>query len=273
MAVTITTLVENTIATGVLPVIAEHGLAFLIESDNRKILFDTGQGLAILNNADAMDIDLSDVDTVILSHGHFDHARGLKPLLTRNTNFTMVAHPDVFDRKLAGTFPIGISQDRAMIESSGIKIKLESDPVDVAPGIRTTGNIAMETDFEMVEPMFFTMQGENRVPDSIPDDKALILDTRKGTVVVLGCAHRGLINTLNHVAEVTGEKKIHAIIGGLHLFMADDTKLQRIFKYLKAYDVEKMIVGHCTGFHAIAALYQEFGSKVVPNVVGYKEQF
>ncbi len=81
MTFAITTLVENTIATGVLPVIAEHGLSFLIDTGNRKILFGVGQGLAILSNADAMDIDLSEIDTVVLSHGHFDHARGIKKFL------------------------------------------------------------------------------------------------------------------------------------------------------------------------------------------------
>ncbi len=276
-SIKVTTLVENTVTAGLAPLIAEHGLAFLIDTGDRKILFDAGQGLAILGNADILGADLSDVDTVILSHGHFDHSGGVKNLLGCNKNFALIAHPDVFGNKLVGGggnyFPIGVRDDREVLEHSGIKLKLEKESVEIAPGIRTTGVIPMETDFEEVEAMFFTGNKGEEVSDNIPDDKALILDTEKGTVVIFGCAHRGPINTLNHIAKLTGNKKIHAVMGGLHLMYADESKLKKIFSSFRDFGVEKMIVGHCTGFHATVALVNEFGDKIIQNTVGHVIEF
>ena len=277
MSVKITTLVENTVSASLAPLIGEHGLSFLIEKGDSKILFDSGQGIAILGNADALQINLSDVDTVVLSHGHFDHSGGLQKLIERNNNFTLVAHPDVFENKLVSAggkyTPIGIPTDKEALEKSGIELKLGKMPFEIAPGIMTTGEIAMENNFEKVEPMFFTGETGNEVPDTIPDDKALILDTDKGTVVILGCAHRGPINTLDHVLQLTGNKKIHAVMGGLHLMFADESKLKKIFAYLHDLGVEKMVVGHCTGFKATTALAGEFGDMIIPNVVGHVIEF
>ncbi len=277
MGFTITTLAENTVAAGIAPLIGEHGLSFLIDAGDRKILFDAGQGLAIPGNASVLGVDLKEIDTVVLSHGHFDHAGGLKNLLSRNTDFALVAHPEVFDNKVAGLdgkyFPVGVPEHKALLEEAGIELLLDRNSQEIAPGVRTTGEIPLDTDFEEVEKMFFITKDDGHVPDSIIDDKSLILDSEKGTVVVLGCAHRGIINTLNHVAELTGNRKIHAILGGLHLMYADEAKIQKIFAPLTEFGVEKMVVGHCTGFQAIAALFREFGNKVVLNTVGHKIEF
>lgn len=276
-SIKITTIVENTVTAGLSPLIAEHGLSFFIETGERKILFDVGQGLALLGNASALGIDLNQVDTVIISHGHFDHAGGVKNLLNQANDFTLIAHPDMFDNKLIGGngnyFPIGVHEDQEIFKRSGIKIELEKDSVEIAPGIITTGEIPMETDFEEVEAMFYKGAAGEEVQDKIMDDKALVLDTPKGIVVVFGCAHRGPINTLNHVTKITRKKKIHAVMGGLHLLYADKDKLKKIFSCLHDFGVEKMIVGHCTGFQATAALVKEFGDKVIPNTVGHVIEF
>ncbi len=273
----ITTLVENSVTAGLAPLLAEHGLSFFVEIEDRKILFDTGQGHAILGNADLLGIDLCQVDTVVLSHGHFDHAGGVKHLLGRNNNFTLIAQPGVFGSKLAGGndnyVSIGVKEDKAVLENSGIRIKLEKDPVEIASGIIATGCIPMNTSFEEVEKMFFVGEEGKETPDDIPDDRALILDTAMGTVVVFGCAHRGPVNTLNHVADLTGSRKIHAVLGGLHLMFADDKKLKEIFKYFHDFEIEKFVIGHCTGFKATAALVNEFGDRVVPNTVGHVIEF
>jgi 7,8-dihydropterin-6-yl-methyl-4-(beta-D-ribofuranosyl)aminobenzene 5'-phosphate synthase len=277
MNFTVTTLVENTVTAGIAPLMAEHGLSFFIETGERRILSDTGQGLALLGNADALGIDLRKIDTVVLSHGHFDHAGGVKNLLSRNTDFTLVAHPDVFDDKLAGLggnyFSAGTPELKELLVKAGINLSLQKDSIEIAPNVRTTGEIPQKTDFEDVEKMFFIRKDNHEIPDSIPDDNALILDTEKGTVVVLGCAHRGLINTLDHVVDITGNKTIHAVMGGLHLLYADELKLKKIFGRLHDFGLEKMIIGHCTGFQATAALWGEFGIKVIPNTVGHKIEF
>jgi len=269
----ITTLVENTTISGIAQLVGEHGLSFFIETDNKKILFDTGQGIAISNNVKTLGIDLNQIESVVLSHGHFDHGGGLKNVIDINSNFTLHAHPDVFDEKLLGFgddyYDIGIRKYKEIVEKSNVNICFEKNSVEIAPGIITTGEIPLVTDFEKVEDMFVTEKNGNKIPDKIIDDKALILDTKKGIVVVFGCAHRGPINTLKHVTKLTGSKKIYAIMGGLHLILADENKLSKIADYFNEFEIQKMIIGHCTGFHAIVSLYNRFGNKLVQNTVGH----
>ena len=273
----ITTLCENNVAQSGKRLIGEHGLSFFIEAGDRRILFDTGQNLALANNAEVLGIDLGSIDTVVLSHGHYDHSGGLKSLLDCNTNFTLYAHPDVFDPKVKGSGDkhkyIGIPVDRKVLEQKGIKIQLDKDPVPIAPGITTTGEIPLENDFEGVEPIFYLKQGDDYGTDTLADDRALILDTEKGWVVLLGCSHRGVVNTLNHVTQITGRHTIHAILGGLHLGQASDAKLEKIVDHLQAFELEKIGVGHCTGPKAFLALANAFKEKDFLNPVGNVIEF
>jgi len=131
----------------------------------------------------------------------------------------------------------------------------------------------METDFEDVEPIFYLDKNGNKTPDTLIDDRSLILDTKKGMVIIFGCAHRGIINTLKYATKLTGTKKVHAILGGLHLMSANDEKLKKIFRCLKDYGIEKMILGHCTGFYTTARFVNEFGDKIIPNTVGHIVEF
>ncbi len=273
----ITTLCENNIGHGSQNLIGEHGLSFYIEADDRRILFDTGQNLGLVNNAAVLGIDLSRIDTVVLSHGHYDHSSGLKSLLDCNTHFTLCAHPDVFSPKVRGAGEdhkyIGMPIDRNALEQKGIKIRLDKNPVSLAPGITTTGEIPLENDFEAVGAEFRLKNGEDYTADTLADDRALVLDTAKGLVVVLGCSHRGVINTLNHVTQVAGRNTIHAILGGLHLGKASDEKLSKIVDHLHAFGLEKIGVGHCTGPKAFVALANAFKEKVFLNTVGNVMEF
>ena len=273
MKVQITTLVENTVGIGgSRELIGEHGLAFLIETAERCILFDTGQYLALENNARVLGCDLTAVDAVVLSHGHYDHTGGLKDMLKANSNFTLYAHPDIFTRKLIrqkGRYrEIGIPVSEDDLITRNVKIKLDTASVEIAPGIITTGQIPQTSEFESVAEGFFVENGGRKVPDALADDQALIVKTGKGIVVVLGCSHRGVINTLKHVTNITGEKKIHAVLGGLHLVKTSEDTLGTIIDHLEEFEIEKIVVGHCTGTHAVHALYARFGDKVVLNTVG-----
>ena len=274
----ITTLVDNTapIMSG-RKLIGEHGLAFLIETPDQKILFDTGQYMALENNARVLGVDLSEVDTVILSHGHYDHTGGLKHLLECNSHFSLYAHPHVFERKLIKRNDryreIGIPVSKNDLVKSGVKLILDAKSVEIAPGIITTGEIPQDVDFESVAPGFFIEKDGRKVPDSLVDDLALILMTGTGPVVVLGCSHRGIINTLRQVEKLTGKKHIRAILGGLHLVKATGQNLEVIAAQLRRYNLEKMVVGHCTGNPAVLALSQQFKGKVLLNTVGNKMTF
>ena len=268
----ITTLVENAVAQSGKKLIGEHGLSFYIETESNKILFDTGQNLAISNNAQVLGIDLSLIDTVILSHGHYDHTGGLKSLLECNRDFRLYAHPEVFGQKVKGAEDdykyIGIPVEKNFLEEKGIEIKLDRNPAQIAPGIMTTGEIPLENDFEELESVFYIKKENEVVADTLADDLALILDTDKGLTVLLGCSHRGVINTLNHVVRLTAKNRINAILGGLHLGKASDSKLSKIMDHLRGFGLEKIGVGHCTGTHAFVTLSNEFPNRVILNTVG-----
>lgn len=268
----ITSLSENTVPQGGKELIGEHGLSFYIEAGKHKILFDTGQGIVLANNAGVMGIDLSRIDRVILSHGHYDHSGGLKRLMEHNTEFVLHAHPEVFAQKLksvdAGYKFIGMPVDQRSLDQKGINLKLDDKAVQIVPGIMSTGEIPQKNDFEEVEPVFL-IQNETKVtPDNLADDQAIVLDTSKGLVVLLGCSHRGIVNTLNHVVSLTGKKTIHAILGGLHLGKVPDLKLRKIVAHLAEFGLEKIGVGHCTGPRAFLALSNGFPDRVFLNTVG-----
>jgi 7,8-dihydropterin-6-yl-methyl-4-(beta-D-ribofuranosyl)aminobenzene 5'-phosphate synthase len=268
----ITTLSENTVPQAGMNLIGEHGLSFYIETEKNRILFDVGQGLAIANNAKVLGIDLSAIETVALSHGHYDHAGGLKRLLECNTNFTLHAHPSVFDKKLkrAGNNYkfIGSPLAKDVLEQNGINLMLEKKPVQISPGIMTTGEIPMENDFEETGSGFYIESGGEILADFLADDQGIILDAEKGSVVLLGCSHRGVINTLNHVVKLTSGRTIHAILGGFHLGNASESKLRTIMDHLSGFGLEKIGVGHCTGSTAFVALCDRFPQKVFPITVG-----
>ena len=269
----ITTLVDNSVSLSGSQLIGEHGLSVYIETENTRILFDTGQNVALAHNARMLDIDLSRIDAVVVSHGHYDHTGGLEHLLKKNTAFSLYAHPDIFDDKLrsrkSGAYKkIGIPLDKNIFDNTDVQIRLSKDTAEIARGVFTSGEIPQKNDFESIESQFFVQRDGEIIADPLADDQAVILDTQKGLVVLLGCSHRGVINTLNHVDRLFPENKIHAIIGGLHLGKISDAKLNKIIDHLRAFEQEKIGVSHCTGTKAMLALFERFKDKVFVNSVG-----
>ena len=277
MSITITTLVENTVAQTGKNLIGEHGLSFLIEIENHKILFDTGQKLALSHNAKVMDISLGEIDSVVISHGHYDHTGGLQSLLQHQDDFKLYAHPNVFNEKVKGANDnykyIGIPVEKKLLDEKKVRLKLIKKPVQISSGVITTGEIPLENDFEEVGSTFFLKKNSGITADTLNDEQALILDTCRGLVVLVGCSHRGVINTLNHVVTLTGKNKIYALMGGLHLQKASGSKLKKIIGHLREYGLERIGVGHCTGTNALIALSNEFKDKVFLNAVGNKLVF
>lgn len=275
--ISITVAVENTAPLGGRGLLAEHGLAFWVASAGRKILFDTGQGLALMNNAERLHLDLDALDTVVLSHGHYDHAGGLKPLLERRHPFQLVAHPAVFEEKLAVSGDrmrsIGMPVSRADLEDAGIRLQLSDRPAAVAENAVTTGEIPQMNDFERIEPIFQRRLPQGMAADPLADDQALLLITEKGLVVLLGCTHRGLINTLQAAVRILGPRPIRAVMGGLHLAGALDAQLAWTCEQLKDYDIQRFYIGHCTGQPAIMTLAAAFPGRVEVNTVGRVYRF
>jgi 7,8-dihydropterin-6-yl-methyl-4-(beta-D-ribofuranosyl)aminobenzene 5'-phosphate synthase len=273
MALQITTLSENT--AGLRNLLGELGLSILVETDEQNILFDTGQSTSASHNADILGIDLSQVNKIVLSHGHYDHTGGLKQILRRigKKRMEIIAHPDIWAVKYKRREGqedeyIGILFHRQTLESLGAHFNLTKEPVRITDNIMTTGEIPMVTDYEEIEPHLQVKEGKRFKPDKLLDDQALIINTEPGLVVILGCAHRGIINTLYHAQRLTGVKKIHAVLGGCHLTDASEERVWLTIAAIKELGVQRLGVCHCTGLPASAIMAQEFGDGFFYNNAG-----
>ncbi len=267
----ITTLVENTVYRASLR--AEHGVAMLIEADGRRILFDTGQsGEVLLENSNAMGIDLRTVDALVLSHGHYDHTGGIRALSALITSVDTYGHSDLFNNKWAKTRDteryIGIPVSRQAMSAWGFRLRLSKEPEQVSASVRTTGEIPRVTEFETIESRLCLREGDDFVQDPLTDDLSLVIRSERGLILVLGCAHSGLVIILKHVHEMYGEEKIYLVIGGTHLVNASNARIQKTIDTLKDYHVEKIAASHCTGEPAVISFHEALGDKMIPNHVG-----
>jgi len=272
MQVKLTTLSENT--AGRVGLLAEWGLSVLVEVDNYKVLLDTGLDMSAAYNAVVMGVDLHAVDRIVLSHGHRDHTGGFQRVLSvMRKRIEVVAHPDIWAAKYSRTFSrreqyAGPPFSREALEGWGVSFKLSKEPVWITDNIVTTGEIPMQNEYEKIDPDLFVKEKGELRPDPLRDDLALIVKSDKGLIVVLGCGHRGLINTLHHAQKITGVERIHMAIGGTHLIHASREQMDLTIAELRRLGVEKIGVSHCTGLQAAAILSQELGDSFFFNNAG-----
>jgi 7,8-dihydropterin-6-yl-methyl-4-(beta-D-ribofuranosyl)aminobenzene 5'-phosphate synthase len=264
--------VENTVNQAGL--LAEHGLSFWVERGDRRILFDTGQGMALAHNADKLGIDLSLADDVVLSHGHYDHTGGLLAALPRFREATVYAHLELFRDRYLRHPQSGARSIRSPIESFdwlkarvGRVVPTDAQPVELSAGVRLTGQIPRRNDFEDTGGAFYLDRACTK-QDPLIDDQALFLETGRGLVVLLGCAHSGVVNTLDHIRSLTGDRQIRTIVGGMHLRHASEDRLGRTVHRLRELDVRRIGLAHCTGFTAMARLHQELPNRCFHCVSG-----
>jgi 7,8-dihydropterin-6-yl-methyl-4-(beta-D-ribofuranosyl)aminobenzene 5'-phosphate synthase len=272
MSIKITTLSENT--AGQPDVLAEWGLSVLVETDKGNVLLDAGNSLSVINNIERLDIDTDKIEKIVLSHGHFDHTGGLRELLKKmKREIRVICHPDVWAAKYSRKENkpdryIGIPYILEELESLGARFILTTEPFQINEKILTTGEIPMMTDFESVEPSLFIKTGDGWKPDPVLDDLALTVETASGLLVILGCAHRGMINTLHRVKELKPDKKIYMVIGGCHLKDATDEIIWQSISSLNELGVKRLALSHCTGMHATMILAQTYGEDFIFNHTG-----
>lgn len=264
---------ENTVGRPI-PAIGEHGFACLVEHDGRSWLFDTGQGATLLHNLEVLGLDAQLVEGIILSHGHYDHAGGLLGFLEEVGPRPVYSHPAVFqDRFWQGQHEqraIGIPVPRVELEQAGAEFRLCRDFTTIAPGLHFSGRIPRVAAAEAGDPHLVRPGPDagSMIPDAFDDDAALVLETTRGLVVLLGCAHAGLINTVRHLLDRLGPRHIHAIVGGTHLGPAGDAQFSETVDFLAQLKLDRLGLSHCTGQVRAAQLYARFPNQVFFAAVG-----
>ena len=276
MNIRITILCDNTV-NGPLTVIGEHGYAAFIETERGNYLFDTGQGFTILQNAHCLKKDLSSIKGLFLSHGHYDHTGGLANVLTLHNSVKVYAHPDIFSQKYSLVQVddndtqkyIGMEFPKGHYEKRGAQFIFKSSLSEVAEGIYLTGEIPRTTEYEKGDSRLIVKNNGNVAPDPLLDDQALIIRTKHdGLIILLGCTHSGLINTIQYVLDHFKKERLSVLIGGTHLAFHKDDQIEKTITQLKHHNLNKIGVSHCTGMKAATRLFQEFKDKFFVANVG-----
>ncbi len=263
--------------------IAEHGFAALVTvssgNTSESLLFDAGLSKkGLIHNMDVLEVKPKELHTIVLSHGHADHTRGLMGMVERlgERKMPLLLHPDAFlERKVI--FPDGHEinlppPDRRILSQDGIEFIEERGPSYLLGGlVLVTGQVHRTTDFETGFPLHYALRNDEWQKDPyIHDDQAVVVHVKdKGLVVLTGCGHAGAINTIRQAQELTGVQKVHAVIGGFHLSgPLFEPIIPPTVAALKELNLEMIVPAHCTGWKATHAIARELPQAFVQNSVG-----
>ncbi len=267
----ITLLVDNKAGEGLECV---HGFAAWIKIRDRRILFDTGQKGVILKNAERLGINLADAEVLVLSHGHDDHTDNLPDFYALNPNAPMYCGENIdADRFCCRPGEPALNWS----PPPGAKKIFDSLPPDqkhvlkaphyLLPGVAITGPVPRLTTFEDVGDALF-LDIEGRKPDPVSDDMSMWFETDKGLIILLGCCHSGIVNTVNYIRKVSGIEKVSGIVGGMHLIRASRERMDKTLEAMKSWNMDFLIPCHCTGDNAMQQMKDYLGEIVTFGCTG-----
>lgn len=265
--------------------IAEHGLSLFVSTHKaakmRNILFDSGYNFSTLfHNVDLLDVDIESITAIVVSHAHMDHAGALYMLSdVIDKPLDLVAHPQIFayprflEDKNKNRLFFPKTYTRNEIAAAGFNLIESKVPTCIAGGaIMVTGEVERSTSFEKGLPNAYLQTAEGTQKDDILDDQSIIMHLQgRGLVIVCGCAHAGVVNTVRYAKKVTGVDKVYALLGGFHLSGAlFEPIIEETIAALKQIQPEIIVPMHCTGFTAIAKMAKAFPDAFILNSVGSK---
>lgn len=267
MDIDITILCDNSISKSGFT--GEHGFSLLIEREDEKYLFDTGPGMSLPLNLKALNKDLKSLNKVFVSHGHYDHTGGLKWVIQQVGKVEVVAHPDIFSVHMAlnpqdkskSSRYIGCQFTQDELEQSGATFAFIDHTMEVSPGLWFVTGINPDPEKLPKDARLVIPQGEGFVRDPLKDDASLLLETDGAPILVLGCAHAGVFNILDHIRKNMGITKLRAILGGTHLMFFEPKDVRRAIDKFEEFSIDLIGVSHCTGFQAAVELSKHFGER------------
>ncbi|MEN6549491.1 MAG: MBL fold metallo-hydrolase [Armatimonadia bacterium] len=250
-----------------------HGLAMLVETADTRVLLDTGPDDTILVNAAALGVPLTPLDAIVLSHGHYDHTGGLAAVLQVAGPVRVLAQPGVFGQTFSGREPgelraIGMPLQREAYETLGARFELDELPVELGAVLMTTGHIPPLPLHPQRRVGLWRSREGVPYPDDFRDDCSLVARLRRGSAVITGCAHAGLLNILCKAQTIVPDRLPRIVLGGLHLGKAVDEEVREIASEAYSLGVRTLLPCHCTGERAVEVLQECFAGKVIPVGTG-----
>lgn len=243
------TLLENNLSQNK-ALIAEHGLSFLVETEKVKILFDCSAGSAARKNAKKMNVSLKDVDYVVLSHSHYDHAGGYPDMADHGVCAPLITGPNFFEEKYAREGEkyvyLGCGFGSSFLAKKGITHRVCEGCETLFEGCYVVGGFKRIHDFERAPARFVRQTKDGMIADDFPDEVCLVLEREKGLVMIVGCSHPGILNMIESVRERFGQP-VYAVFGGSHLVEADEVRLAETMRRLKDMGIARAGFNHCTG--------------------------
>ncbi|MFZ3045946.1 MAG: MBL fold metallo-hydrolase [Desulfatirhabdiaceae bacterium] len=253
----------------------EHGFSALIERDGKRFLFDTGPGASLPQNTKILGKPLQNIDAIFISHGHYDHTGGLKYALQENGPVDVIAHSGIFQAHMAKS-PLPESELRNVgcphsiddLIQAGARFQFTDRTKEIFPGIWFVSGIDRKAAQMPRDPQLVLFKSGKAVQDPMADDASIVLETPKGPVLILGCAHAGVLNILDHVKDYMGISRLRAILGGTHLMFFPPGQIDSVIDRFETFGIEQIAVSHCTGMQAAIELGAHFKNRFAAATAG-----